>query len=119
MHRNDVIRDLILLLNVIYMGVGVGGGNSLSTLASASSISAHRDHLPQRVLEPVHECVEACAYDVPVDAHRRVALGNLEAVEVRQAVVAGVGIVEDAHLDGGAMMTTTQCRCCPGVPSST
>ena len=40
MHRNDVISDLILLLNVIYTGVGVGGGDSSSTPASASSISA-------------------------------------------------------------------------------
>ncbi len=41
MHRNDVISDLRLLLNVIYTGVGVvGGGDSSSTPASASSISA-------------------------------------------------------------------------------
>ncbi len=39
MHRNDVISDLILLLNVIYTGVGVGGGDSSLTPVSASLIS--------------------------------------------------------------------------------
>ena len=38
--RNDRICDLRLLIDISYMGVGVGGGNSLSTPASASSISA-------------------------------------------------------------------------------
>jgi hypothetical protein len=38
--RNDRKCDLRLLLDVIYTGVGVGGGDSSSPPASASSISA-------------------------------------------------------------------------------
>jgi len=40
MHRNDRICDLRLLIDISYTRVGVGGGDSLSTPASASSISA-------------------------------------------------------------------------------